>query len=233
MFKEIEPSGKGKNTNNLSELAYQKLKNDIFDFKLMPGERFTESDIAKSYGVSRTPVRQALYKLQQEGFVEVHFRYGWQVRSLNFRYYEELYDIRILLEKEAIRRLCQQPSKESIELNQLKDLWLIEPKDYLTDIKILSEQDEEFHCTLVRAAGNLEMGRVHQELSEKIRIIRRLDFSKKYRIEATYQEHQNILKLIMSSQLDSALEALETHIMQSRDEVKRITLQMIHAHQFR
>ena len=62
-----------KSSDNLSELVYQRIKNDIFDFKLMPGERFTESEVAKAYDVSRTPIRQALYRLQQEGYVDVSF----------------------------------------------------------------------------------------------------------------------------------------------------------------
>lgn len=57
-------------------LFTKEIKNDIFDFKLMPGERFTESEIALNYQVSRTPARQALYRLQQEGYVEVAFRSG-------------------------------------------------------------------------------------------------------------------------------------------------------------
>ena len=56
----------GSSSDNLSELVYQQIKNDIFDFKLMPGERFTESEIALNYQVSRTPTRQALYRLQQD-----------------------------------------------------------------------------------------------------------------------------------------------------------------------
>ncbi|MBJ9371976.1 GntR family transcriptional regulator [Acinetobacter bereziniae] len=221
-----------KSSDNLSELVYRRIKNDIFDFKLMPSERFTESEIAKTYQVSRTPIRQALYRLQQEGYVEVSFRSGWQVRPLNFRYYEELYDVRIILEKAAIEILCAQIGEPSIELAVLKDLWCIEPEQYLKDIKALSQQDEDFHCSLVRAAGNQEMARIHRELSEKIRIIRRLDFSKQYRIEATYAEHQTILGFIFRKERDSALNATTEHIKQSRDEVKKITLQMLDTSQF-
>jgi DNA-binding GntR family transcriptional regulator len=102
----------GKSSDNLSELVFQQIKNDIFDFKLMPGERFTESEIAETYAVSRTPIRQALYRLQQDGYVEVHFRSGWQVRPLNFKAYEELYDLRILLECYAVEQLCQMPEDQ-------------------------------------------------------------------------------------------------------------------------
>ena len=76
------------------------------------------------------------------------------------------------------------------------------------------------------------MARIHHDLSEKIRIIRRLDFSKQYRIEATYQEHQHILKLIFNQKSTEAMTVIETHIRQSRDEVKKITLHMLDPSQF-
>ena len=59
------------------------------------------------------------------------FRSGWQIRPLNFRYYEELYDVRIVLEKDSIRKLCQIDHQNSVELCVLTDLWLIEPHQYL------------------------------------------------------------------------------------------------------
>ena len=225
-------SATSKSADSLSAQVYQRIKNDIFDFKFMPGERFTESELAQAYEVSRTPIRQALYRLQQEGYVEVSFRSGWQVRPLNFRYYEELYDVRIVLEKEAIYKLSQQNCEQSSELTRLKAIWMVEPQDYLNDIKQLSQRDEDFHCALLRAAGNHEMARIHRDLSEKIRIIRRLDFSKQYRIEATYQEHQHILKLIFEKKIEDAIAAIATHIQQSRDEVKKITLHMLDPSQF-
>ena len=119
----------GKSSDNLSELVLQKIKNDIFDFKLMPGERFTESEIAESYAVSRTPIRQALYRLQQEGYVDVQFRSGWKVRPLNFKAYEELYDLRILLECYAVEQLCQMPEDQlKAALEILIQTWCIQPK---------------------------------------------------------------------------------------------------------
>lgn len=219
-------------SDNLSELVYQRIKNDIFDFKLMPSERFTESEIAEVYKVSRTPVRQALYRLQQEGYVDVGFRRGWQVRPLNFRYYEELYDVRMILENIAIDMLCDFNGELPIDLEILKEKWCIQPEQYLKDLKTLAQQDEDFHCSLVRAAGNQEMARIHRELSEKIRIIRRLDFSKTYRIEATYSEHQHILELILNKNKDDAKYILNSHIKKSRDEVKKITLKMLDNKQF-
>ncbi|MEE8327910.1 MAG: winged helix-turn-helix domain-containing protein, partial [Nitrosomonadaceae bacterium] len=57
--------------NPLAEQIYSRLKEDIFEFRMLPGDHFTETKIAKYYEVSRTPVRDALYRLQREGFLEV------------------------------------------------------------------------------------------------------------------------------------------------------------------
>ncbi|MBD8008137.1 MULTISPECIES: GntR family transcriptional regulator [Acinetobacter] len=218
----------GKSSDNLSELVFQKIKNDIFDFKLMPGERFTESEIAESYAVSRTPIRQALYRLQQEGYVDVQFRSGWQVRPLDFKVYEELYDLRILLEGYAVEQLCQMPKDQlQVALAVLIQTWCIQPEQYIYDLRRLSVEDEAFHCHLVFAAGNAEMAKIHSEISEKIRIIRRLDFSKDYRVTATYAEHQQILKALLAQDAVSCLSILEAHIRLSRNEVKKITLEML------
>lgn len=217
-------------SDTLSELVYQQIKTDIFDFKLMPGERFTESEIALTYQVSRTPTRQALYRLQQEGYVEVAFRSGWTVRPLNLQYYDELYELRIMIEQYAVRRLCTLDFSSSKEMKQLYKIWMVKPEQYRSSLKAMAQIDEDFHCTLVRAVGNREMTKMHQEISEKIRIIRRLDFSKSKRIELTYQEHQAILKDIAHKQAEAALEKITLHIQQSRDEVKKITLGMLSEH---
>ncbi len=79
---------------------------DIAEFKLVPGDRFTETEISERLGVSRTPVRQALFRLQQEGFVEVLFRSGWRVLPFDFDKFEQLYDLRMVLETTAVHRLC-------------------------------------------------------------------------------------------------------------------------------
>lgn len=79
--------------NPLAEQVYGRLKEDIFEFRLLPGDHFTETEMAAHYEVSRTPMRDALYRLQREGFLEVGFRRGWKVRNLDFSYFDDLYDL--------------------------------------------------------------------------------------------------------------------------------------------
>lgn len=212
--------------NPLGEQVYLRLKAEIFDFHLLPGDRFTETDLASRLGVSRTPIRDALYRLRREGYLEVGFRSGWSVAPFDFVRFDELYDLRILLEAHAVERLCAR--EDEVPLAGLKSVWLVPVDRRESDPRNMAALDEAFHCALVEAAGNREMLRAHQELTEKIRIIRRLDFLKENRIAATYDEHAKILRLIMRRKSTEAVILLRSHITQSKNEVRKITLHMLH-----
>ncbi|MFN7667741.1 MAG: GntR family transcriptional regulator, partial [Burkholderiales bacterium] len=69
----------------LAEEAYQRIRYELFNFLLLPGDRFTEQQLCDRLSVSRTPVRQELFRLQQEGHVEVLFRNGWRVLPIDFK----------------------------------------------------------------------------------------------------------------------------------------------------
>jgi DNA-binding GntR family transcriptional regulator len=88
--------------------------------------------------------------------------------------------------------------------------------------------DESFHNELVRASGNAEMARVHQEITERIRIVRRLDFTKRTRVAVTYDEHARILRAVTRRRAEEATRLLAAHIEQSKLEVRHITLDMIY-----
>ena len=209
--------------------VYEQLKRDVSEFKLVPGDRFTETEISERLGVSRTPVRQALFRLQHEGFVEVLFRSGWRVLPFDFNQFEELYDLRMVLETTAAHRLCEDALKVNPALlDDLAAIWLVSPEQRSSDTVQVAQWDEAFHCALVAAAGNAEMARVHRDVTERIRVIRRLDFTKQPRIDATYEEHAKILKAIQRKRGDQAALLLRAHIQASQAEVRKITLHQVH-----
>lgn len=209
--------------------VYAQLKQDVAAFKLVPGDRFTETEISERLGVSRTPVRQALFRLQQEGFVEVMFRSGWRVLPFDFEQFEQFYDLRMVLETTAAHRLCEDGLRvDRALLDELAAIWLVNSAQRSTDTVQVAQWDEAFHCALVAAAGNAEMARVHRDLTDRIRIIRRLDFTKQARIDATYEEHAKILKAIQRKRGDQAAMLLRAHIQASQAEVRKITLHQVH-----
>jgi DNA-binding GntR family transcriptional regulator len=103
-------------------------------------------------------------------------------------------------------------------------VWLVPAAERLADERAVGELDERFHATLVHAAGNKEMARVHWDVTEHIRIVRRLDFTRGDRIEATYTEHAKILRAVIQRKPDAASLLLRSHIEQSKAEVRKITL---------
>ena len=211
---------------SLADDVYGRLKDDVANFRLVPGDRFTENELCERMGVSRTPVRQALTRLQQEGYVEVLFRSGWRVLPFNFEQFEQLYDLRMVLETTAVERLCGGLSPRV--LDELSSVWCVPPSERSHDAEQVARWDEDFHCTLVAAAGNAEMARVHREVTERIRILRRLDFTQTPRIEATFDEHARILEAIRGLSTEAAIAQLRAHIQTSQAEVRKITLHQLH-----
>ena len=207
----------------LADQVYAALKQQLQDFQLVPGDRFSEADIAQRLGVSRTPVREALFRLRNEGRLELESKSGWFVRPIDFNRLEQLYELRVVLETTCVARLCAS-AEAPPELDELKRVWLVNATERLTDARAVGELDEQFHATLVRAAGNAEIARVHWDVTEHIRIVRRLDFTGGDRIEATYLEHAKILRAVMQRKPDAALLLLRSHIEQSKAEVRKITL---------
>jgi DNA-binding GntR family transcriptional regulator len=212
---------------SLAANVYERIKADIFDFHLLPGDRFTETDVAARLGVSRTPVREALYRLEREGYIDVSARNGWSVKPFDFTLFEDLYDVRIVLELAAVRKLCEMETQP--DLRALADLWIVPSAARPCDPQVVCELDEAFHASLLAAAGNAEMARIHREVSERIRIIRRLDFTQQERIDSTYDEHAEILRTIIQRKLDGARLLLRAHIQASKAVVRQITLHRLHS----
>jgi DNA-binding GntR family transcriptional regulator len=212
---------------NLAEQVYTELKSQMHEFRLVPGDRFSEVEIGSRLGVSRTPVREALFRLRNEGLLDVESKSGWFVRPIDFGRLEQLYDLRVVLELASVARLCARPDAAP-ELESLKGIWLVPAAERLADGREVGAHDEQFHATLVRAAGNGEMARVHWDVTERIRIIRRLDFTRPDRIDATYTEHAKILRSVIQRKADQAQLLLRSHIEQSKAEVRKITLATLH-----
>ena len=215
--------------------VYAQLKRDVAEFKLVSGHRFTENELCERLGVSRTRVRQALFRLLQEGYVEVLFRSGWRVLPFDVDQFEQLYDLRMVLETTAVQRLCADGERvDRALLEQLVAIWLVPVAERSADTVQVAQWDEAFHCALVAAAGNAEMARVHRDVTDRIRIriririIRRLDFTKQARIDATYEEHAKILRAIQRKRGDQAAMLLRAHIATSQAEVRRITLHQVY-----
>ena len=197
------------------------------------GTRLAEEAVAQDLGVSRTPVRLAFRTLAQEGLLESAGKRGFLVRSFTAADVRCAVEVRGVLEGLAARRLAERgaTAQERGVLQQCLtdgDALLSRGPLAAADVACWSALNARFHATLVRATGNQEMARVHWDVTERIRVIRRLDFTRADRIDATYAEHGKILRSIIQRKVDQATLLLRSHIEQSKTEVRKITLATLH-----
>jgi DNA-binding GntR family transcriptional regulator len=219
---------------SLPEYVYARLREDIFEMRLLPGDQVTETEVAAYFKVSRTPVREALQRLQSDGLMQGYVRGGWEVVPMDFKRFADLYELRQLIEVHAVTRLCAAPEegKRSIDMAQIDALkadWCIPPERRLTDGRAAAALDECFHQTLVRATGNQEMASAFDRLTDRIRIVRRLDFVYGDCVGSTYEEHAAILAQIDARAGDEAVRLITEHIDGSHAEVNQITLHRLHS----
>jgi DNA-binding GntR family transcriptional regulator len=208
--------------STLSQEVYGRLKQDIFDFRMPPGQRYSEHELAATLQVSRTPLRLALHVLAHEGYVQnVGGHSSWQVRPLDLAFYEDLYDYRVEIEALALRRLCAADSPPP--LMALRAFWCVPKARRELQGHLVAQHDEVFHSTLVGFAGNRAMLRSFDELTDRIRIIRRLDFVSPERIVTAYQEHGEILRAVETRDGVEAERLIRRHIETSRVEIRSIT----------
>jgi DNA-binding GntR family transcriptional regulator len=219
----VHPAGHGPDKGTLGQDVYQRIKEEIFEFRMPPGQRYSEQSLATSLGVSRTPLRFALHVLANEGYLNrLDGHSSWQVKPLDLGYYEDLYDFRLDIEVLAIHCLCRMDVMP--ELLSLGAFWRVPKKQRVLDGKEVAREDEEFHRALVTLAGNQEMLRTFNNLTERIRIIRRLDFIDPDRIAAAFDEHAKILAMLTARKAQSAEMLMRAHINASRTEIRHITL---------
>lgn len=207
----------------LAQSVYDRIKHDIFEFRMAPGQRYAEQELANRLGVSRTPLRLALHILAREGYLDrVGGHAGWLVKPFDLAYYEDLYDFRTQIELIAVRRLCAMDPAP--DLSELCDFWRVPKRQRNLDGQTVAREDERLHSKLVALAGNREMLRTHRDLTERIRIIRRLDFIEPARIKAAFDEHDKILGALLTRRVGDAEMLIRAHIEASRAEIRHITL---------
>ncbi|MEO6918545.1 MAG: GntR family transcriptional regulator [Collimonas sp.] len=218
---------------SLPEYVYGRLREDIFDMRLLPGDQITETEVAACFNVSRTPVREALQRLQSDGLMQGYVRGGWEVVPVDFKRFEELYEMRRLIENFAVNKLCAglagAGGVDAALIEQQKAIWCVKPALRLSDGRLVATMDEQFHLALVRASGNQEIASAFERLTDRIRIVRRLDFMYGDCVQSTYEEHAAILREIGAHDADAAVRLMTTHIEDGHVDVTQITLHRLHS----
>lgn len=198
----------------LREVVCETLRDAIRKGKLKPGERLMESQLAEDLGVSRTPVREAIRKLELEGYVIMMPRRGTYVANLSIRDVNEVFEIRTSLDSLASGLAAERITDE--ELERLQRL-LVAIGGYIeeNDMDKIVECDTEFHDLLYQASRNSRLVGIIFNLREQLTRFRSTSMAFPGRLKATLEEHRRIVEAIAQGDVAEARAAAEYHMEKS------------------
>ena len=205
-----------------AEDIYLVLREMILNFELYPGSRVTETELADFFKVSRTPVREALLRLESEGHLSIRSKQGCFIRQINIDELSEYYRVRMALESSAVEDACaHMPTKE---VEKLLALWSPERIPKRISASAMEERDESFHIALALGSDNAILVKYLRDINDHIRVIRRVDFHDVDRVARTYHEHHEILQAILNRESVKARNLIKQHIRRSEQFAQTLTL---------
>jgi DNA-binding GntR family transcriptional regulator len=199
------------NYKPLRELVFESLREAIITGKLSPGERLMEIQMAEEMGVSRTPVREAIRKLELEGLVVMLPRKGAYVAGLSLKDIADVFEIR-----GALEGLAAELAAERITVEELEDLerYLVKISEETEtgDLTKVVETDTDFHSLIYSASRNQRLSQIINNLREQIQRFRKTSLSYPGRMKIAVEEHRKIVEAISARDGELARKLAHEHI---------------------
>ena len=201
----------GMNRNSLSDMAYEHIKKKIIYGQYPPNEMISEKIICDEIDSSRTPVREAINRLEQDNLVKVVYKKGIMVKDITLNDIKLIYETRILIEPYALRNYGM-----NIDKDYLKILWE-KMKNFENNEKSY-QIDDELHMYFVNQTGNIYLMNTMRAIYDHNMRLRILAGQKvEYRIESTVSEHDEIISHLLESRYEEAAQSLKAHLEKARE----------------
>jgi DNA-binding GntR family transcriptional regulator len=201
---------------NLTEQAYQSVKRQLLNGAFPEGHKLTEEYLSSALGISKSPVREALMRLESEGLISIEARRGAYVRKFSATEVHDLYDVRALLEVHAVRIARISPELlEQMEASIERTRNNLEAGNKLRHI----EEDIHFHGLIAASTGNAEFGKILDNIQQKSLLCRMATFY----LSATTApaSHQMIYAAMRDGDIERAQREMHDHILFVRDTLLR------------
>lgn len=204
--------------SGLSASIVATLKERIVSWNYPPEHRLTELGLCREFGVSRSPVREALRALVTNGFVRKLPNRGYAVRQLDLYEIQELYDLRTALELHVVEQLAASAARRA-ELEALKRTWKAILRATPKKGEELAQLDAQFHETLAELAGNRMLLADLRRINERLLVLRMIDFGRERRADTTCHQHMEIVERILARDAAGARNAMRHNIDDGRENV--------------
>ncbi|WZL73553.1 GntR family transcriptional regulator [Clostridiaceae bacterium 35-E11] len=199
------------NYQPLRDVVFEHLRNAILTGDLKPGERLMEVQLAEQLGVSRTPVREAIRKLELEGLLVMVARKGAYVADVSIKDILDVLEVRSVLEGLAASLAAERMTEEELEELELISYHF---KKYIEsgNVEGMIEKDREFHDRIFRSTRNPKLMQIAQGLQEQVHRFRTSYFAEYNKSKALLSEHQAILEAISDRNAAKAQQLAQNHI---------------------
>jgi DNA-binding GntR family transcriptional regulator len=198
--------------NRLSERLRESIEEDIATGRLRPGTHLDEVDLAKRFGVSRTPIREALSLLGGEGLVELRPRRGAVVAQVTAARLVEMFEVMAELEAMCARLAARRITAADMEAVEQAHERCRSAADG-RDPDAYFYANEGFHCTIYEASRNNFLAEQASALQRKLRPYRRLQLRVRNRVQRSFEEHQTIVDALREGDADKAVAAIRSHVV--------------------
>jgi GntR family transcriptional regulator, rspAB operon transcriptional repressor len=203
----------------LQEKVYLGIKERIVDCRMPPGAVISEELLSEEFGTSRTPIREALLRLQREDLVTIFPRRGTFVSQISLADIHEVYEVRLIIEPRVARISCHH--LDAAELERYRDLFTrmeAEPRNYDAWFRI----DRQFHDYIIGSSGNRHLIQLYGSILDQNQRMRILAGRLPMRAADTNREHAELVEALLARQEDRIETTMAAHITASRDAALRV-----------
>ncbi|OAT82973.1 GntR family transcriptional regulator [Desulfotomaculum copahuensis] len=191
-------------------MVFETLREAIIQGRLKPGERLMEIQLAEEMGVSRTPVREAIRKLELEGFVVMVPRKGAYVAGISVKDIVDVFEVRAALEGLAAGLAAERITGEELEELERALVRIYEVSKH--DLKAVVETDTSFHALIYQASRNERLTQIIANLSDQIQRFRTTSLAQPGRTKTAIEEHTKIVDAISDRNVELAQTLAREHI---------------------
>jgi len=204
----------------LRDVVFNTLRQAILTGELKPGERLMEIHLANKLGVSRTPIREAIRKLELEGLVTMIPRRGAEVAQITEKSMNDVLEVRMSLDALCVELACDRITQEG--LDALRDACdVFEQSVKTTDIRKIAQADVALHDIIVQATGNQRLVQLVNNLSEQMYRYRFEYIKDSSQHPTLIEEHRIIYQSLLNKDKETASAAAKTHIDNQRKSIIR------------